>query len=240
MIIVEVPYRGISQEIVLYDIWDVKKEDIVLPPYVLSEDAGKYVLHTDGTNTLSKIHHKRGEYFNTTSGLFNRKDYLCLCRPRVRMSAYSGLLFFDEHIKLRRPNLRERQLADDFIENKFPRNRTLPKRCRLIVLTKLQEKMVSMGIDENYIVEKLKKEVDNTHNRGADRLEAIKILARIGGVEVGGLNTAQNKPPALFAQFNFNTIQDQRRNSGMVSLPDTKQLAEVIDVATEDVKTGEQ
>lgn len=239
MMIVEVPYRGISHQIVVYDLWDVKKEDIVLPQYVLSEDAGKYVLHTDGSNTLSKIHHKRGEYFNTTSGVFSIRDYLSLCRPRIKMSAYSGLLFFDEHIKLRRPNLRERQLAEDFVENRFPRNRTLPKRCRLIVLNKLQEKMDAMGIDESYIIEKLKKEADNVRNRGADRLEAIKILARIGGVEVGGLNTAQNKPPALFAQFNINTIQDQRRSSGVSCLPDTKQLAEVIDVACSDIKPGE-
>lgn len=236
MMIVEIVYRGLPQQCALYDTWDVAPEDILTPQEVYSESVGKYALYTDGSRMLARVIHKRGHFFNTSSGLFHKLDYVSVCRPKVKMSGYSGLLFHHEHIKLRRPTEKERQLAHDFINNKYPKNHKLPKRCILIVLKDLQERMKSTFINAEWIIDKLKEEAENPKNRGADRIEAIKILCRVGGVEVGGLNTIQNKPTPLFAQYNNFTIQDQRRAATQqveVQLPSQSALASALSLVPE-------
>lgn len=235
MMIVEILYRGIPQQCVLYDIWDIPEEQIVLPHTVLTEDVGKYALYTDGSRMLAKIVHKRGIYFNTLCGLFHKYDYVHICRPKPRMSAYSGLLFHHEHVKLRRPNLKERQTAEAFLAKKLPSNKRLSKRCILLVLQLLQEHMNKKQINEEWIIDKLKKEAENPRNRGADRLIAITMLGRIGGIEMGVATTNKSKSPALFAQFNNYTIQDKRRKNAQdtIDLPTRKDLESAIEVLPE-------
>jgi len=238
MMVLNLTYRDTIKEIVLLDVWDVTPDQIVLPNLALTEDVGKYVLFTDGSRMLSKLIHKGKKYLFTKANTLYRYDYISKCRPTGSNTQYSGLYSHHEHVSVRRPTQRERELAQEFIEGKTKRK--LPKRCILLVLTKLRERMKAMAVDENYIVDKLKKEVDNSKNRGADRIEAIKILARIGGVEIGGLNTVNNKPPAIFAQFNTLTIQDKRRlGNEVIELPESKELTKAVNAVITDAEVIE-
>lgn len=232
MMFVDVEYRGTVSQVILYDVWDIADKEVVLPNLVLSEDVGKYVLFTDGTNVLTKLVHKTARYFNTTAGVFYRYDYVTVCRPKTKSSGYSGLRYCDEHFKVRHSTKNEREIAEKFISKQLPSTYPLSKRCRMLIIDKMQDTMKESGIDEKYIVSKLKKEVDSNKNRGADRIEAIKLLARIGGVEIGGMNTLPQKNTPLFAQFNTFTIQDHRRN--MIDIPNRRELEKVIEISVED------
>ena len=90
-------------------------------------------------------------------------------------------------------------------------------------------------INEEWIIDKLKKEAENPRNRGADRLTAITMLGRIGGIEMGVATTNKSKSPALFAQFNNYTIQDKRRKNAQdtIDLPTRKDLESAIEVLPE-------
>lgn len=230
MMIVEIPYRSAIRECTLFDLWDIEEDQIVIPKDALSEDAGKYLIYTDGSRMLTKLLYKRGLYLNTRAGLFYSRDYVNICRPKPMFTGYSGLYLQHEHTKFRKPTLKEKQRAEDFTKKKLPSNQVLTKRVALLVLEKLQDKMKVLDIDENWIVSKLKKEAENPKNRGADRLTAITMLGRIGGVEMGSSANKSGKPTALFAQFNNFTIQDKRRQQ---SLPTRKVLEEIIDTVGE-------
>jgi hypothetical protein len=80
----------------------------------------------------------------------------------------------------------------------------------MLLVDKLQDASKGKNIDEEWIVDRLYKEAVNSKSRGMERLEAIKILARINGVE-----TERHDPKFVSANVNFNqfTIQDQRRNA---------------------------
>ena len=149
------------------------------------------------------------------------------------MSAYSGLLL-TTNTSLRRPNLKERQTAVAFLAKKLPSNKRSSKSI-LLVLQRLQEHMNKKQINEEWIIDKLKKEAENSRNRGADRLTAITMLGRIGGIEMGVATTNKRKAPALFAQFNNYTIQDQRRKKAQdtIDLPTRKDLESAIEVLPE-------
>jgi hypothetical protein len=61
------------------------------------------------------------------------------------------------------------------------------------------------------------------------------MLGRVGGVEIGVATTNKSKSPALFAQFNNYTIQDQRRKNAqeIIDLPTRKELESAIEVLPE-------
>jgi hypothetical protein len=61
------------------------------------------------------------------------------------------------------------------------------------------------------------------------------MLGRIGGIEMGVATTNKSKAPALFAQFNNYTIQDQRRKKAQdtIDLPTRKDLESAIEVLPE-------
>lgn len=226
MMIVEVPYAESLYQAELYDTWDVDETEIVLPYYALSEDVRKYILFTDGTRFLARLLRKRRQYLITNVGTFDKFDYICICRAKRKYTMCSGLYARDEHIRVRRPSPREREIAEEFINGTYTKK--LPNRVKLMLINKLKEHMCALNITEKWVIERLIREADNLKGRGADRLEAIKILARIGGVEVGSPGTAGPRPLALFQQNNYGeTIQDIRRRE----LPTQQTLAKMIELA---------
>ena len=55
----------------------------------------------------------------------------------------------------------------------------------MITQEKLQEQCERYKIDDKWVISRLYEEARNDKNKGFERLEAIKILARIMGVEIG-------------------------------------------------------
>lgn len=210
MLILEITYNGTITTQVLLDPWDLKKDKILHPNMCMSEDAGKYVLFTDGSRVLAKLNSKSHQYLLTSNGVFYQNEYVLCCKPKKVGSMYSGLMHFDQHLMVHKPSKREQELLTEAFEGKRT-SKSLSPRVYAMLLEKLQTKLAAHGVDEEFIVKQLKDEATNPRNRGADRIEAVKVLARIGGVEVGGMTTTKQAMP-LFGNVQHNiTIQDKRR-----------------------------
>lgn len=211
MITLEVKYRNLTSIVNLYNEWDVLDEDIVDKKIITKDrQRGKYVLYDDGWNTYGKIKGATINAYVTETGIIKRKDYCSFCRIQYPYTNYSGAKSYDEH-PLSRPFRRQEYLiAGKFV--KTNQRVQLTPRIRMLVKERLDEMLDKYNVDADFIISKLVREADNMRGRGTDRIEAIKILARIHGVELEKQAArGDNGPAPLFMQFNTLNIQDQRR-----------------------------
>lgn len=227
MIVYEVKYKKKTAQVRLYNRWDVDDEEVVDPLEITDQcQRDKYVAYTDGFDVFAKIKGRTVMAFATETGVVKRKDYCRFSRIQYPYTNYSGARSYDEH-PLSRPYRRAEYLAcGNFIKRNIKIKMT--PRIRKMTKDKLIGLLDDKNIDADWIVTRLIREADHMRGRGADRLEAIKILARIKGQELEkptGTQTVMHQP--LFQQFNqANTIQDQRRKGYLES---RKEIAENID-----------
>lgn len=228
MMYLSVEYRGKHEQVILYDLWDLAEDEEYVTPteFRYPGDVGKFILYSDGSNMLSKYIHDRGDYIRGSGGLVHKWEYVSICRAKIAWAGYSGLYYAHEHIALRRPNERERRVAEGLLKNKHNPKDFVTKRVAMLVLKELQKHLFEKDITEEWIIKQLKEEATKPKNRGADRLEAIKMLARIGGVEIGGIGQAPRGQTPLFQQFNIQTIQDQRREE--IDIPGRNEIIEIV------------
>lgn len=190
MMHIRVDYGERSHVQVLYDIWDVNPAHIVLPRECVSEDAGKFLLFTDGSRMLTRIFAKCHRYIVTENGLFYTNDYVTQCVPKTKGTMYSGLFFHDESLHLHPPTKKELAVYRDYFNGIMPA-KSVSKRVEMLILSKIRDEMKDQGIDEEWIIDRLKSEATNKKNRGADRLQAVTMLARAGGVEIGAVQSSK-------------------------------------------------
>jgi len=216
MIVFETNYNGKTKEVTLYHSWDVKDEDIVHDPDVFAKGSqkDKYLQFFDGyNNTFTKITSSAIYSFITGVGVFKRRQYFDLVRIQFPYTNYSGAKCYHEH-QLSRPYRKAEYNAAGLFLKKDAKVGLTP-RIKMIIKEKLVDMGIQLGIDPEWIVSRLIREADNMRGRGADRIEAVKVLSRMMGMELekATYNPAVHLNNPLFAQFNQGTIQDQRRNS---------------------------
>ena len=234
MIEIEVAYRKTQKTVTVYNEWDVSDNviDCNEPDrFNIKEYRDKLVKYNDGWNLYAKIRGGTQNALITGMGILKKADYCQFSRIQYPFTNYSGSHSYDEH-KLSRPyRAIETLTAGKFI--KQTSKVKLTPRIRTIVKDKLNDIAVQYGIDSDWIVTRLIREADNMRGRGADRIEAIKLLARTRGVELEKQNTNQvvmNQP--LFQQFNGN-IQDERRRT-IESRNELIELTEATGISTLD------
>ena len=173
------------------------------------EDKGKLLEFDDGSEWYSPIIGVSGDAVRTEVGVFNRKDLCCISRIKVPGSQYSGLYRSEQHPLVYRPERAELERVRSFLAGTFKGK--LSRRELLITQERLQEKLIESNVDETWIVSRLVREANNLKNRGFERIEAVKIIARVAGVEIGENKFVQPKQQPLFGSFNVVTIQEARR-----------------------------
>ena len=237
MIEVLVKLRHKSTTVKMYHLWDVSPENIVGWDCT-KEDIGKYILFDDGSKLLSKIKNCNNMAVRTDVGTFRRADIVHCSIPKWPGANYSGVEKGRESFKVRPPSTREKRNASKILNNTLQEGFTVSAREKALAVEKLQTEIATHGITEEWIVTKLKRMGGDINNRHA--MEAIKVLARIAGIELnqprvqgagGGI--------ALFQQINQggNTIQQQRRNAG--EIPNLKSLRKIIETAKQGAETVE-
>lgn len=223
MITLEVKYKNQMTTVNLYNEWDVREEDVVDKKLIKKESQrGKYVEYDDGWNTYGKIKGATINAYVTETGIVKRKDYCSFCRVQYPYTNYSGARSYDEH-PFSRPFRRQEYLeAGKFV--KTNQKVHLTPRIKMIIKDRIEEMLGNYKVDADFIVSKLVREADNMRGRGTDRIEAIKILARMSGVELEKQAKSDNGGMApLFFQMNNFTIQEQRR-----AIPSNSELTEIV------------
>lgn len=223
MITLEVKYRTTVKTVRLFNSWDVTDEDIVPRDIITMErQKDKYVLYDDGFDTYGRVKGRTTKAYVTETGIIKRFDYCSFVRIQYPYTNYSGAKCYDEHPVCRPYRRMEYLAAGTFIKTNKKVN--LTPRIRMLIKDKMVESLHSKGITEEFIVDKLLREIDNMRGRGADRLTALAMLSRTAGIELEKQTAGKvemNQP--LFQQFNMGTIQDQRRN-----IPNKKELGEEV------------
>ena len=210
MLKIAVHYLDLTHLITIYHRQDLSDEQIA-SDQPTHEDLGKYYGFKDGSQWYAKVIMVRPKYFRTTIGLHRRADIVIQSKIYFTNSCYCGCLQQDTSFKIRRPSQSERkQLADIFKYNKFPR--VVTGRVRAMLLDKLQDECRKLNIDESFIIERLHDEATNAKNRGIERIEAVKILARLNSIET------ERQDQRFVTNNNFlgiqqMNIQDQRRKT---------------------------
>ncbi|MFA7030359.1 MAG: hypothetical protein WC179_08800 [Candidatus Cloacimonadaceae bacterium] len=227
MIELEVKYKNNKATVRQFNEWDIEnKEDIVDPLIIKVESQkDKYVLLNDGWGLYARILSKTTKSFVTETGVVKRGDYCRFSRVQYPYTNYSGAKSYDEH-KLSRPYRRQEYLvAGKFLKTNH--KITLTPRIKMCIQERIQRTLSDRGIDVEWVTDRLIREADLMKNRGADRIEAVKLLSRLSGVELEkqtGPTITMNQP--LFQQFNAGTIQNQRRQ-----IPSKKELNQQIELA---------
>ncbi len=210
MLKIAVPYLNLTHLITVYHRSDLTDEQISQPEPTHA-DVGKYYGYPDGSGWYAKIILVRPSYFRTVLGICRRGDIVIQSKVYFTGTSYCGCLRSDTSFQLKRPTLRERKVVGDILKlGKYPR--AIDNRVRSMLLERLREKCEELNIDEDFIIRRLHKESTNDKNRGMERIEAVKILARINGIETERQDQRfiQNNNYLGVQQF---TIQDQRRKS---------------------------
>lgn len=211
MITLELRYRDAIFPITVLNKWDVEGCETVKCCDAKFGDAGKMLEFDDGSEWYSPIVGVSKDAVRTEAGLFNRRDIVTVSRIKVRGSQYSGVYLHEQHLLVFPPTIRENERVNKFLAGEF--DGKLTKRELMITTERLQEVCVANDIDENWIVTRLIREADNDRNKGFERLEAIKIIARVMGTEIAqpAIQLPQTQQP-LFGNVNILSIQEQRRN----------------------------
>ncbi|HPK40434.1 MAG TPA: hypothetical protein PKZ69_02335 [Candidatus Cloacimonadota bacterium] len=238
MIKLNVTYKNQTKEVTLYNEWDIKQDEVVDRDFITMDDQkGKYLLYDDGWNLYTRINGKTIKAFSVGTGLVKRYDYTSFSRIHLPHTNYSGARSYDEHPICRPYRRAEYLAAGTFL--KTNRRVKLTPRIRFLIKEKMVEALKKRGITEEFIVDRLIREVDNMRGRGADRLEALAMLSRTAGIELERSampQTTMNQP--LFQQFNISggTIQDQRRKIPTRNeLIEEKKFLNVVDLTDSEV-----
>jgi len=113
------------------------------------------------------------------------------------------------------------------VNDTLPTGFTVSEREKKLAIDKLREEISIHGINEKWIIDKLKKMAANVNNRHA--MESIKVLARVAGIELNQPRVLGDGGGmvALFQQVNQGTIQQQRRQE----IPNLRTLRKAIKIA---------
>lgn len=211
MTTLELRYRDAIYPITLLNKWDIKGYETVRCKDVEYNDIGKLLEFDDGSEWYTPIVAVSGYAVRTDAGLFNKRDIVCVSRIKVPGAQYSGLYRNDQHLLVFPPTRKESERVSQFLAGQF--GGKLSKRELMITTERLQEVCTKKSIDEDWIIKRLIREADNDRNKGFERLEAVKIIARVMGVEIATpvLQGHLGQQP-LFGNVNILSIQDQRRN----------------------------
>ena len=190
--------------------WDVQNLQTVKCKDAKYEDKGKLLEFDDGSEWFSPIIGVSGDAVRTEVGVFNKNDIVCVSFLKIPGTQYSGLYRSDQHPLVYRPERSEHERVNAFLAGEFTGK--LSRRELMITAQRLCEVCKERDINEDWIIDKLISEADNARNKGFERIEAIKVLARIAGREIGMPVVVQNQgPQPLFGNVNILTVQDQRR-----------------------------
>jgi len=209
MTTLKVKYKNQTQLVQVLNKWDINGREIVNLHDVTWNDVGKLLELDDGSEWYTPIIAFKGNTVRTDIGCFNRRDLCTISVVRLRGTQYSGLYRSDQHLAVVPPSNYEYQRVEAFFNNQFKGQ--LSKRELMITQEKLQEQCERYKIDDKWVISRLYDEARNDKNKGFERLEAIKILARIMGVEIGSPMPTNTNSQPLFANINVLSIQDQRR-----------------------------
>jgi len=224
MLKVEVMYRENRKIVVVYQEWDISPDEIA-GEKITKDDIGKFYKYNDGSGWYSPILGVSNLSIRTELGVVRRDDYVHQSIVKYPGTSYSGCHRNEEHDYLRSFSVAEQHCAYRLLHDKPVKY--LTKRVKMLTLKKLQEKLHNKQIDEEFIIDLLV----NAASKGNEKIKAITILSRIGGVELEPPKQPAGKTPLFLQQNNFTTIQDQRRN--MMELPNSKSLKEMIEVSTD-------
>jgi len=188
------------------------RDDQISDPIPTSKDIGKYYHYQDGSNWCAQIIAVRPAYFRTILGICRRADIVIQSKINYPGTNYCGCFKHDTSFHLQKATLLERKQVSDIIKlTKFPK--IISDRVRVMLLSTIQEECKNKGIDETWVVDRLISEADNQKNRGIERIEAVKIIARLNGIE------PERQDPRFVQNNNYLgvqnnlSLQDQRRQS---------------------------
>ena len=187
------------------------KDDQIASDAPTHLDLGKYYGFKDGSGWYARVILVRPGYFRTTIGIHRRADIVIQTKVHFPKCCYAGCSNYDSSFTLRKASASERkQVAQIIAKNTFPERTT--NRVRMMLIDKLQEECANLGIDEGWVIKHLYDEATRDKNRGIERIEAIKILARLNSIET------ERQDPRFVTNNNFLgvqqlNIQDQRRKA---------------------------
>lgn len=227
MTTLEIRYRDAKYQIIVLNKWDISGYETVKCKDVVYGDVGKLLEFDDGSEWYTPIVAISGYAVRTEAGLFNKRDIVCVSRIKAPGTQYSGLYLYDQHPLVFPATRKESERVSAFLAGEF--HGKLSRRELMITTERLQEQCREHGLDENWIVNRLVREADDMRNKGFERLEAVKILARVMGVEIGGQVLGPQRSQPLFGNVNYFSIQDRRRGERQIQ----KALKSAIDVVCE-------
>jgi hypothetical protein len=219
MIKVLVYLKGDHKLVSVYHRWDIDNEEDIVGIEATKEDIGKFFDFKDGSGWYGKIRGVNDIAIRTNMCVVRKKDYVHQSHIRFPHTNYSGVMRTEEHELVRPFTRTEKGLTGCLLKGK--RLKYLSERVKMLTMKKLQEGLKDNGINEDEILDLLK----NAARKGNEKIKAITILARIGGVELEAPKTVSQ--PLLNVNNNF-TIQDRRRNPELTPTPSDKAIIDVV------------
>lgn len=164
MITFEVACNKTTRIVTFYDEWDVDKSKVVHPLYAKRNDIGKFIRFTDGSNLYGKIIAAMRDVIVTTGCAVIRNDVVYIAIPKVITNIYGVYNIGEVNTLVRTPTNRENVRANLFIGGNMEGHK-LTKRERLVVKEKLENELVKLDANAEWMALRLKEEADEPNGR---------------------------------------------------------------------------
>jgi len=230
MIQLEVTYKQNLKLIEIPHVWDIPEEQKVYDAHAITkDDKGKYYVFDDGSNWCSRIFSVSPTVVRTYLCVVRRDDYIHQAKIHYPYTSYSGVKQTEEHHLIRAYTVGERKVSDLIVSGQKDMEVMTP-RVKMLTMEKLGNSMVERGLGQDFIIDSLK----NAAVKGNEKIKAIKILARILGVELEPNEMGGGKGNT----YNNLTIQDQRRQGLLTTerrenMPNINEIKNVVSKVTE-------
>jgi len=172
-------------------------------------DVGKYYKLTDGSNWYVRILDVKNNYVATTGGLLFKADYMTLVFMEHNKRYYTGYNDNNLHFLIRPPKPVEIRFANELASGFYPFANQYTKRKVVLAFEELRKAAEAKGIDANFILDRLLREVDNENGSIKERIAVLGIISKIVNIDMplSGSGISNAKQPLI----NINNIQSEKR-----------------------------
>lgn len=219
--------------IVLLNEWDFEDGRYEKATYSADKsNIGKWFPYDDGSGWYSKVIRVNPDYdsVRTEAGVIRLEDYIRQCKIMGYHVNYSGVFRGNEHPLIRPYNSVERIIAGQIAKGNGDKYKYKTPRMYMIALEKLQAELDHKGVNEDFVTTRLLREVDNMRGTIKDRLEVLKTMCRMMGIEMEKQEQKQLPAQPLFGNIGTLTIQQARRQ-----ISDKPDIRKMVNMAEKNV-----
>ena len=245
--------------VTLYNQWDIDDVsdksilDVSVPVNISTVECREkpyFFKYRDGFNIYARIHDASYTRIRTSGGVYtfdttlkNKLKYVfpsfeCSGWVKKLDTIYAGVTHKDADFALKPLTQNEQKIIDAFISRRISTIAGRYGRIRHMISEELKKSLEKEGIGEDFIAKELINIAKNGR-RDQDKIEVLKIMARIQGSELEQEKAAAKElpgPSPMFLLFNGDTIQNNRRRLATgEELAEARDFANAIDVKCEEV-----